>query len=82
MKLFVGCVDDETVASSELFLTGRIAGLYTVCTRRKCRARGIGSGLTWMALDDARRGGIATPVLQSSDQGRGVYTRLGFNACC
>jgi ribosomal protein S18 acetylase RimI-like enzyme len=82
MKLFVGYLDDEPVASSELFLTGRIAGLYSVCTRRECRERGIGSALTWTALDDARRRGIPTAVLQSSDQARGMYTRLGFNACC
>ncbi len=37
MKLFVGYLDDEAVASSELFLPGRIAGLYSVCTRRECR---------------------------------------------
>jgi ribosomal protein S18 acetylase RimI-like enzyme len=82
MKLFVGYLDDEAVASSELFFTGRIAGLYSVCTRRACRERGIGSALTWTALDDARRRGIPTAVLQSSDQGRAMYTRLGFNACC
>jgi len=82
MRLFVGYLDDEPVASSELFLTGRIAGLYSVCTRGECRERGIGSALTWTALDDARRRGIPTAVLQSLDQGRGMYTRLGFNACC
>ena len=82
MKLFLGYLDDEPVASSELFLTGRIAGLYSVCTRRACRERGIGSALTWTALDDARRRGIPTAVLQSSDRERGMYTRLGFNACC
>jgi predicted N-acetyltransferase YhbS len=53
-----------------------------VCTRRECRERGIGSALTWTALDDARRRGIPTAVLQSSDQGKGMYTRLGFSACC
>jgi ribosomal protein S18 acetylase RimI-like enzyme len=58
MKLFLGYLDDEPVASSELFLTGRIAGLYSVCTRRACRERGIGSALTWTAWDDARRRGI------------------------
>lgn len=82
MKLFVGYLDDEPVASSELFLSGRTAGLYSVSTRREYRERGIGSTLTWTALDDARRRGIPTAVLESSGQGRGMYTRLGFNACC
>jgi hypothetical protein len=52
MKLFVGYRDDEAVASSELFLTGRIAGLYSVGTPRGYRERDIGSALTWTALDD------------------------------
>jgi ribosomal protein S18 acetylase RimI-like enzyme len=80
MKLFLGYLDDEPVATStsELFLTGRIAGLYSVCTRRACRGRGIGSALTWTALDDARKRGIPTAVLQSSDRGRGMYAGLGI----
>jgi hypothetical protein len=82
MKLFLGSLDDEPVASRELFLAGRIAGLHSVCTRTVCRERGIGSALTWTAWDDARRRGIPTAVLQSSDRGRGMHTRLGFNADC
>jgi ribosomal protein S18 acetylase RimI-like enzyme len=82
MKLFVGYLDDEPVASSELFLSGRIAGLYSVCTRRDCRGRGISSALTLVALDYARCRGIPTAVLQSSDDGKGLYTRLGFSAYC
>jgi Acetyltransferase (GNAT) family len=73
MKLFVGYLDDDPVASSELFLSGRIAGLYSVCTRRECRGRGIGSTLTWVALDYARCRGIPTAVLQSSNDGQGLY---------
>jgi len=35
MKLFVGYLDDEPVASSELFLSVRIAGLYSVCIEKR-----------------------------------------------
>jgi len=82
MKLFVGYLDDEPVASSEVFLSGRIAGLYSVCTRRERRGRGIGSALTRVALDHARCSGTLTAVLQSSGAARGLYTRLGFRAFC
>lgn len=82
MTLFVGYLDGDPVASGELFLTGKIAGLYSVCTRKRCRGRGIGSALSWTVLDDARKRGISTAVLQSSDQGKGLYSRLGFKACC
>lgn len=82
MKLFVGYLDDDAVASSEVFLSGRIAGLYCVCTRRECRGRGIGSALSWVGLDHPRCSGASTAVLQSSDDGKGLYARLGFHTFC
>lgn len=82
MKLFVGYLDDEPVGSSEVLLGGRVAGLYSVCTRRECRGRGIGSTLSWVALDHARCRGTLTAVLQSSDDGKGLYTHLGFRDFC
>jgi ribosomal protein S18 acetylase RimI-like enzyme len=82
MILFVGYLDGEPVSTSELFIGGGVAGLYAVATRREFRGRGIGSALTWAAAEDARRRGISTAVLQSSDDGKGIYARLGFRPCC
>jgi|SRR5579864_579873 len=82
MKLFVGYLDGEPVGISELFIGGGVGGLYSVATRREFRRRGIGSVLTWAAADAARLEKIPTLVLQSSDDGKGVYARLGFTACC
>jgi ribosomal protein S18 acetylase RimI-like enzyme len=82
MEFFVGYLDDQPVATSELFIGGGVAGLYSVATRKDFRRRGIGSALTWAAADHARRQGVSTMVLQSSDAGKGVYARLGFRACC
>ena len=85
MVLFVGCVNGSPVSCSELFVdpsAGGIAGVYSVATKRAFRRRGFGSALTWAALDEARQQGISTAVLQSSEDGKGVYTRLGFAPCC
>ena len=82
MRLFVGYVDGYAVAASELFVGGGVAGLYSVSTRTAFRRRGIGSVLTWAAADEARRLGITTATLQASEDGQGVYARLGFRACC
>jgi GNAT superfamily N-acetyltransferase len=82
MRLFLGTLDGEPVATSELFLGGGVAGLYGVATRAEFRRRGIGTALCWTALDEARRLGLGTAVLQASEVGAGVYARLGFRACC
>lgn len=82
MILFVGSLHGEPVATSELFIGGGVAGLYSIATLREYRARGIGSALTWTACDEARSRGIITAVLQSSSDGKRLYTRLGFRPCC
>ena len=85
MILFVGYLGGAPVSCSELFMDrvpGGFAGVYSVATRREYRNRGIGSAVTWAALNEVRRQGFSTAVLQSSEAGRGAYTRLGFTPCC
>lgn len=78
MKLFVGYLDDLPVSASEAFYDADVAGIYSVGTKKEFRRRGIGSALTWAAAEEAKRMGISRAVLQSSDAGKGVYARLGF----
>jgi len=82
MRIFVAYLDGQPAATSEVLLGGRVAGLYGVATKRKFRGRGIGSAISWAAADHARRHGIATMVLQASEAGRRVYSRLGFREFC
>lgn len=82
MILFVGYFEGVPVSTSELFIGGGVAGLYSVATRREFRGQGIGSALTWAAANEARTRGISTAVLQSSADGKGLYTRLGFRRRC
>lgn len=85
MILFVGYFEGMPVSCSELFIdrsNGGVTGLYSIATRREFRRRGIGTVLTWAAAHEARRHGHSTVVLQPSDAGKGVYTRLGFKPCC
>ncbi len=82
MRLFVGYLQGLAVAASELFLGGGVAGLYGIATRARFRRRGIGSALTWAAADAAHRQGVPTATLQASEDGQGVYARLGFRNCC
>jgi ribosomal protein S18 acetylase RimI-like enzyme len=81
MRLFVGYVDGVAAAASELFLSGSTAGVHMVSTRRAFRRRGIGLRMTWAAVEEGLRCGSGLATLQASEEGRGVYERLGFRAC-
>jgi ribosomal protein S18 acetylase RimI-like enzyme len=78
MRLLVGYLDGQPVSTSEVFIGAEVAGIYSVATKREFRRRGLGSALTWAAAEEAKRMGIPIVVLQSSDAGKGVYARLGF----
>jgi ribosomal protein S18 acetylase RimI-like enzyme len=78
MRLFVGYLDGEPVSASEVFFGAGVAGIYSVATRKEYRGRGLGSALTYAAAQEAKRMSIPRAVLQSSNDGKGVYVRLGF----
>ncbi len=82
MQLFVGYIDDEPVATSELFFGGGVAGLYSVSTKQTFRRQGIGAVMTWDALNTARNANVETGILQASAEGRAVYAKLGFVEQC
>jgi ribosomal protein S18 acetylase RimI-like enzyme len=82
MRLFLGYLDGEAAATSELFVGGGVAGVHMVATRVAFRRRGLGLALTRAALNEAQSLGLTTATLEASEQGRGVYSRLGFRARC
>lgn len=82
MQFFVGYMDGIPAASAELFLGGGLAGIHMVSTREQFQRRGIGLAMTWAAAHEGRKRGAAMAALQASEQGRGVYARLGFADCC
>lgn len=74
----VGYVDDEPVASAELFATGEIAGVYSVAVPEQHRRRGYGEALTAAVMVAGRELGCTIGCLQASGMGRPVYERMGF----
>ncbi len=76
--VFVGRMDREVVASSVLFTSAGVAGLYFVGTLPGVRGRGVGRAMTVRALREGRDRGYRIGTLQATDMGLPIYRRLGF----
>ena len=75
---FLGVLGDEPVATSGLFLSEAVAGVYNVATVPGRRGRGIGEALTWAAAQAGLDQGATCSILQASEQGEPVYRRMGY----
>lgn len=78
LRLYVGYLGLEAVATAELTVCDGAVGLYNISTLATRRRMGFGSALTLRPLLDARAEGHRKAVLQASPDGQGVYARLGF----
>lgn len=78
LDFFLGRLNGRPAATSTLVVTGDITGIYAVATVDDAQRHGLGTAVTWAAVDRAREWGAKAVVLQSSPMGLNVYRQIGF----
>lgn len=79
---YTGYVDGRPVATSQLVVEGRVAGVYYVTTLEGHRRRGFGEALTRHAINEGAVRGCDIASLQASPMGQPIYERMGFRTVC
>jgi GNAT superfamily N-acetyltransferase len=78
IQLLAGYLDEMPVATSVAIRSENVVGIYAVGTAESARRRGIGTAMTWAAIEAGRAWGAKAAVLQASEMGEPVYRAMGF----
>ena len=79
IQLFSFRVKNQVAGTLEMFPSDKeTVGLYSLATLAAFRGKGIGSAMMTFALNRAKSLGYRTAVLQASEDGIGIYRKLGF----
>lgn len=74
----LGRIDGRAVATSAVFVTDALAGVYNVAVPEAHRRRGLGEALTAAAAEHGVARGARRATLQASEAGEPVYRRMGY----
>ncbi|HJR93934.1 MAG TPA: GNAT family N-acetyltransferase [Gaiellaceae bacterium] len=78
VRLFTGRLDGRPVGYSIAIRSGDMSGVYAVGVARVARRRGVGTALTWAAVDAGRGWGCEAVTLQSTEMAISMYEAMGF----
>lgn len=78
LRFFLAGLDGRPVGTSLAVRTGDLGGIYSVGTVEGARRKGVGTAVTWAAVEQIRDWGCEAAVLQSSAMGYPVYRSMGF----
>lgn len=77
-KLYGAYLNNELVATTLSFYTETSCGLYLIATKSAYRKQGIATELINYAINQVKKNGHTTVVLQASKIGESVYEKIGF----
>lgn len=80
LRLYLGTIDSEPVATSLLFCGVEAASLRNIFTLPHYRGQGVGAAMTLAALHEAQSCGYRIGLLAASPMGSALYRRIGFQA--
>lgn len=78
VDLFLGYLDGSPVGTSVAVSSARAGGVVNVLTREEARGRGVGTAMTWAAVQAGAARGHDSAVLQATVMGLPVYRAMGF----
>ncbi|MQG18247.1 MAG: GNAT family N-acetyltransferase [SAR202 cluster bacterium] len=81
-SLYSATLNGKTVSTTALFTGAGVAGIYLVSTIPSARRRNIATKIVVHALKQARDHGYTIGTLQASEEGLGLYLKLGFRKYC
>jgi len=77
-RTYLALLDGKPVATSQLFTSAGVAGIYNVTCLPEARGQGVGTAAVLAPLLEAREMGYQVGILQASSMGYNVYRRIGF----
>lgn len=79
-QLFLGFIDGQPAATSQVFFGGAAAGIYKVAVLPSMRRQGLGSAMTITAARAGLACGYPVGLLFATEEGVPLYHHLGFEA--
>ena len=77
-RTYLALLNGKPVATSQLFTSAGVAGIYNVTCLPEARGQGVGTAVVLAPLLEAREMGYQVGILQASSMGYNVYRRIGF----
>jgi GNAT superfamily N-acetyltransferase len=81
-EIYGGFFKNDLIATSILFCSSGVAGIYSVTTKPEFRQKGIGTQMVLNVINIAQKKGFKIGILQASPEGQLVYKKLGFEDIC